>query len=99
MYPKFVTTHVAVPSPIPIYANDRPISTWDGTTHTADIVYANDDSYDGRTNYNYAYGDSFNMIYFKSASKPRPKPRHNKNTQTNTWQWNTPQPHHLQAQD
>ena len=60
MFPQFVTAHVAVPSPIPIYTNDRPISTWDGTTHT-NIVYDDDDSYDGRTDYDNAYGDSFTM--------------------------------------
>ena len=59
MFPEFFTDHV-VPSPIPIYANNRPISTWNGTTHT-DIVYDDDDNYDGRTDYDYAYGDSFNM--------------------------------------
>ena len=35
--------------------NHRPISTWNGTTHT-DIVY--DDDYDCCTDYDYAYGDS-----------------------------------------
>ena len=40
--------------------NHRPISVWDGATHT-DIVYDDDDDYDGRTDYDYAYGDSFNM--------------------------------------
>ena len=53
--------------------NHRPISVWDGTTHT-DIVYNDDDDIDddytdyayddydqcGAT-YDYAYGDSFNM--------------------------------------
>jgi hypothetical protein len=38
--------------------NHRPISTWNGTTHT-DIVY--DDDYDCRTDYDYADGDSLNM--------------------------------------
>ena len=63
MFPQLVTTHVAaVPSPIPIHANNRPISvTWNGTTLT-DIVYDDDDDdYDGRTDYDYAYGESFNM--------------------------------------
>ena len=54
-----VTANVAA-VPIPIYANNRPISTWNGTTHT-DIVYDDDDNYDGRTDYDYAYSDSFNM--------------------------------------
>ena len=36
----------------------RPISTWDGTTHT-DIVYDDDDDYNGTNDY--AYGDPFNM--------------------------------------
>ena len=36
-----------------------PISVWDGTTYT-DIVY-DDDDYDGRIDYDYAYGDPFNM--------------------------------------
>ena len=52
--------------------NHRPISVWDGTTHT-DIVYDNDDDDDDDTNnyaydydkygtvYDYTYGDSFNM--------------------------------------
>ena len=44
--------------------NQRPISTWNGTTHT-DIVYDDDDDDDddddGRTAYDYAYGDPFNM--------------------------------------
>ena len=38
--------------------NHRPISTWDGTTHT-DIVYDDDDDYNGTNDY--AYGDPFNM--------------------------------------
>ena len=36
----------------------RPISTWDGTTHT-DIVYDGDEDYNGTNDY--AYGDPFNM--------------------------------------
>ena len=36
----------------------RPISTWDGTTHT-DIMYDDDDDYNGTNDY--AYGDPFNM--------------------------------------
>ena len=36
----------------------RPISVWDGTTHT-DITYDDNDEY--RTHFDYAYGDSFNM--------------------------------------
>ena len=58
MFPQLVTAYV--PPPIPIYANHRPISTWNGSTHT-DIVYDDDDDYDGRTAYDYAYGDPFNM--------------------------------------
>ena len=54
MFPQLITAHAAAPTPI------RPISTWNGTTHT-DIVYDDDDNYDGRTDYDYAYGDSFNM--------------------------------------
>ena len=54
MFPQFFTNHVTAPSPI------RPISTWNGTTHT-DIVYDDDDDFDGRTDYDYAYGDSLNM--------------------------------------
>ena len=59
MFPQLVTVHVAVPSPIPIYA--RPIPTWNGTTPHTDIVYDDDDDYDDRTDYDYAYGDTFNM--------------------------------------
>ena len=85
MFPQFVTAHVAAPSLIPIYANDRPISTWNGTTHT-DIVYDDDNDYDGRTDYDYAYGDSliwmippsdynsksaFKLYNSKIASKPQ----------------------------
>ena len=62
-------THTAVPkAPLLVwdgtqyqldYSHDhRPISTWDGTTHT-DIVYDNDDDYNGTNDY--AYGDPFNM--------------------------------------
>ena len=60
MFPELVTAHVAVPPPI--RTNARPISTWNGTTHT-DIIYDDDDDYDydGCTDYDYAYGDSFNM--------------------------------------
>ena len=54
MFPQLVTTHVAaVPFLIPIYANSRPISTWNGSTHT--VIVDDDDDYD------YAYGDSFKM--------------------------------------
>ena len=56
MFPQLVT----VPPPIPIYTDNHPISTWNGTMHT-DIVYDDDDNYDGRTDYDYAYGDSLNM--------------------------------------
>ena len=53
MFPQFVTARVAVPSLM------HPISVWDSNTHT-DSVY-DDDDYDGRTDYDYTYGDSFNM--------------------------------------
>ena len=40
---------------------NRPISTWNWTTHTNIVYDDDDDDYDGRTDDDYAYGDSFNM--------------------------------------
>ena len=68
-YPRIKPTHTVVPQPpllvwdgtqyqLDYNHNHRSISTWDGTTHT-DIVYDDDDDYNGTNDY--TYGDPFNM--------------------------------------
>jgi hypothetical protein len=52
--------------------NHRPISTWDGTTHT-DIVYDDDEDYNGTNDYAYGYpfnmNDSSNQLQFTQSLK------------------------------